>query len=60
MATVITTEQEYIICKDQIHRQTIERDALNETILDIEQAVLVWEADHPPETQADPEPEPEA
>jgi hypothetical protein len=53
MATVITTEQEYIICKDQVHRQTIERDALNDTIADISQAVEVWEADHPPEPQAD-------
>lgn len=57
MATVITTEQEYIICKDQIYRQTIERDALNETIADITQAVQLWESEHPtipvPETYPD-------
>ncbi|MCY1227349.1 hypothetical protein D9M72_396140 [compost metagenome] len=50
--TVITTEDEYIRCKDQVHRQTIERDALNGTIADISNAVAVWEAEHPP---AEPE-----
>ncbi|MNL27210.1 hypothetical protein D3C87_1487860 [compost metagenome] len=51
--TVITTEDEYVRCKDQVHRQTIERDALNVTIADISNAVAVWEAEHP--APADPE-----
>lgn len=53
--TVITTEDEYVHCKDQVHRQTIERDALNETIADISNACAVWEAEHPaaePDAQA--------
>ncbi|ADU36237.1 hypothetical protein [Variovorax paradoxus] len=52
--TVITTEDEYVRCKDQVYRQTIERDALNETIADISNAVAVWEVGHPPAEEAGP------